>query len=185
MKKLFVLLLFLSFNVYHAQEKGNIFTFSNFRYGVYGGINFETGSEVGGSFLIEVKTNVISNMNMNFSLGYSKLYHTVSYSVKKYSIYKIDNKVFYNAEHYNVNKYMYDIFPFSLGFQYVFKMHNFSPYLLIDLSYNIINGKIVRTPGGSISYNSFDEIPNEYKNTNFHIFPNHSPVFDIKACREG
>jgi len=63
-----VLLLLLTFNVYRAQGKENIAAFSNLRYGVYGGINFETDSEIGGSFLIEVKTNVISNLNMNFSL---------------------------------------------------------------------------------------------------------------------
>ncbi len=141
MKKLFVLLLLLTFNVSHAQGKENVFTFSNLGYGVYGGINFETDSEIGGSFLFEIKTNVISNLNMNFSLGYSKLFHSIQYSVKTYSIDTIDNKVFYNAEQYNIKKYMYDVFPISLGFQYVFKMRNFSPYLLLDLSYNIINGK--------------------------------------------
>lgn len=174
MKRIIVLFFILFCNILFAQEKDVPTPFSKFQTGIYGGINFNDISTIGGSFLFEVKTNLISNFNLKFSSGYSKTYLLESSTVKTYRITTIDTITFYNALTFNSDKKGYDIFQFALGFQYVFKSQNLSPYLLFDASYNIISTKVFRSSSSSMSYLSFEKLPDEFKTINTDVLPDNS-----------
>jgi len=137
--------------------------FTNFNFGVYGGVNFESISEVGGVFLLEVKTNLSAKINMKFSIGYSNAYMLTSYNVKTNREINIDSIASFLAITYDTYKKGYDLFPIFLGFQYVFKYNVFSPYVLLDFGYNYFTTKKYNSPQQVRRYNSFDELPEEYK----------------------
>ena len=179
MKRIFGLFLILFCNILFAQGNDNSTPFSDFQTGVYGGINFDDISAIGGSFFIEVKSNLISNFNLKFSAGYSKSYLLESSTVKTYRMATIDSITFYNALTFNSDKKGYDVFPIALGFQYIFKSKNLSPYLLVDASYNIISAKVFRSSSSSMGYLSFEDIPDEYKTTNTDVLPDNSHSFSI------
>jgi len=167
--KSFILLVILSANILYAQENDKPAPFSIFEVGVYGGISFETTSEIGGIFFVEVRANLISHLNLKLSLGYYKSIKLVNYNVKTYIERSIDIPTFYSALSYDVTKKEYDMFPLSIGLQYVFKGQTISPYLIFDASYNIIGTKIVRTEGQYWHYDSYDDIPDEFNN--IHVEP--------------
>jgi hypothetical protein len=184
MKKIFVLLFVFSFNILFSQDQGDQTAFPKFSYGIYSGINFSADSEIGGIFLIELKANLITDLNLNASLGYSKSFKSESYTVKTYSSPIINGTTFYNAEQYDVNEKGYGVIPFSLGFQYTFKNQTISPYLLFELSYNlIIDSKIYRSPGFSFSYSSFEAMPDDYKTKHIETFPSttHGIILGVGA----
>ena len=181
MKKAVVLIFILSIGILIAQEKEDPTPFSKFQTGVYGGINFNDISAIGGSFFIEVKTNLVSNLNLKFSAGYSKSYLLESSTVKTYRIATIDSITFYNALTLNFDKKGYDVLPIAMGFQYVFKSKNLSPYLVVDASYNIISVKVFRSSSTSAGYFSFEEMPDEYKTTETEELPDNSHSFSFGA----
>ncbi len=175
MKKfLLIVLMLLSFNSIFSQGKVNESIFTTVGLGVYGGINFEDISEIGGEFFLEGKTNLISNLYLKLSLGYYKTFNPVNYSVKGNSIVIIDSVTYYLAGSHDVTKKIYDIFPFALGFQYILKNKNLSPYLTFDVSYNLISPSIERTGGYSMTYPSYEDIPDEYKLEHVEDNPNDS-----------
>ncbi len=174
MKKLIVLLFILSFNLLFAQDNISQTPFSKLNYGIYGGINFGNNSETGGSFLFEFNANLISNLNLNLSLGYSKSYKTEAYTVKSYRTGSINNVQYFWAEQYEVNKKGYDVFPVSVGFQFVFNEQSFIPYILGSLNYKLVDARIYSSPGTTWTYNSFEELPNEFRTKHVEQFPNHS-----------
>lgn len=176
-----LLFLILSFSNLFPQEKDYPAPFSKFRTGVYGGINFYDISAIGTSFSFEVKTNLISNLNLKFSVGYSKSYLLESSTVKTYRIGTIDSITFYSARTFNSDKKGYDVFPIALGFQYVFKSQNISPYLLVDASYNIISEKIFRSSSSAMTYFSFEDLPDEFKTINTDVLPDDSYGFSFGA----
>lgn len=155
----FLFVIFLSANSLFAQETSSRI-FSSFETGLYSGINFSTLSSSGSSFILEGKTNLSANLNAKLSIGYSKSYLLDSYHVKSYSFIGK-----YQIYSYDVIKEEYNIIPITLGLEYIFHHDIFSPYFLLELGYNnyttsfytstwIING----------NYDSFDQIPSEYKN---------------------
>ncbi len=170
---LFIILFFSSINIF-SQEKANKSSFTTFGIGVYGGIDFKTLSETGGEFLLEGKTNLIDNLNLKLSLGYYKTLNPVNYTVKGNSTVIIDSIKYYVADSYDVTKKIYDIFPFALGFQYIFQNKTLSPYLTFDASYNFISTSIERTGGYSMTYPSYEDIPDEYKVKHVEDNPNNS-----------
>lgn len=172
--KSFILLLVISANILYAQENDKPAPFTNFEAGIYGGISFETTSDIGGIFFVEVRANLISHLNLKLSLGYYKSIKLVNYNVKTYIERSIDTTTFYSALSYDVTKKEYDMFPFSIGLQYVFKGQTISPYLIFDASYNIIGTKIVRTEGQYWHYDSYEEIPDEFKNIHVEEIQNSS-----------
>ena len=174
MKKLIVLSFILSFNLLFAQDNISQTLFSELNYGIYGGINFGNNSETGGSFLFEFNANLISNLNLNLSLGYSKSYKTEAYTVKSYRTGSINNVQYYWADQYDVNKKGYDMFPVSVGLQYVFHEQTFAPYVIGSFNYKLIDARIYSSPGTTWTYNSFDELPNEYRTKHVEQFPDHS-----------
>jgi len=171
----------LSFNSIFSQGKVNESIFTTFGIGAYGGINLKTSSEIGGEFLLEGKTNLIENLNLKLSLGYYKTLNPVNYTVKGNSIVIIDSITYYAAGSYDVTKKIYDIFPFALGFQYTFQNKVLSPYITFDASYNLISPSIERTGGYSMTYPSYEDIPDEYKVKHVEENPNSSYGFSIGA----
>ena len=179
MKKLIVLLFILSFNLLFAQDNISQTPFSELNYGIYGGINFGNNSETAASFLFEFKANLISNLNLNLSLGYSKSYKTEAYTVKSYRTGNINNVQYYWADQYDVNKKGYDMFPVSVGFQYVFHEQTFAPYIIGSFNYKLIDARIYSSPGTTWTYNSFDELPNDFRTKHVEQFPDHSYGLDF------
>lgn len=174
MKKLFLLVMFFSFNTIFSQNNIKESPFSAFRLGVYGGINFETSSDIGRAFILEGKTDLFSNLNLKLSLGYYKTLKPVNYTVRGNDVVIIDSVTFYIAGSYDVIKKIYDMFPFSLGLQYTFKNQTFTPYFTLDVSYNLISTSIERTAGYAMNYDSYDEIPDEFKIKHVENNPNNS-----------
>lgn len=171
MKKILLLLLLSSINVLEAQT--NI-SFSNFDIGLYGGINFESSSEIRGSIILEFKTNLNEQLKIKVSSGYLKTVIPDKYDVKTYGVSEIDNKVIYSAESFQVLKKDYDFFPVTFGLQYLISQKSIIPYLITEFSYNFIIARTIRSPGFVWSYNTFDEIPEEFRFKHSVNFPDNS-----------
>jgi len=174
MKKIIVVTVLLS-TIIFSQENNSSSPFSNFIFGVYGGINFEEVSEVGGAFYIEGKTNLTSNLNLKFSVGYYKSIESINYTTRGSSgPIDIDTlTLFFAGENYFSHR-VYDILPISFGLQYIFKNETVSPYILLEGNYNYIDTKRVRDGGIAWSYLTYEEIPDEFKNNVAETFPNES-----------
>src|SRR3989304_6550084 len=138
MKKILFILSFISFNVLEAQENK---PFSNFDIGFYGGINFYNTDNIRGDFLVELKTNLISTLNLKASTGYFRTIqpYSYTYTIRKYSENIIDTLPKFFAAKYNLVSKNYDIFPLTLGIQYNFSQSILSPYLSIEVAYNFID----------------------------------------------
>lgn len=159
MKKILFVLLFISISLLKAQEEN---PFSKFNVGFYGGINFYNSEYIKGDFLIELKTNLIPSLQLKASTGYQRTIQSKSYTVRGYAENTIDSIPRFFASKYNVINKNYDIFPIALGIQYNLYQGIFSPYLSMDMVYNVMNTFIETTPPISWSYNSIDEIPAEF-----------------------
>jgi len=163
MKKLFFLVIFLSFNSIYSQNNIKESPFSAFELGVYGGINFESISESRGTFLIEGKTNLFKYLFLKFSVGYYKTHKIESYTARNYKEFSYDSLHYFQAIKYDVVGMEYDVFPFMIGFQYIFKNKYISPYLLFDISYNLIDPVMLSENGHVWQFDSYDEIPEEFR----------------------
>jgi len=174
MKKLirFLVIVFNCSIFAQTNVESNFLTF--FRMGFYGGINFNSSSGLGGSFIIEGTTNLTSNLNLKISTGYYKSFKSESYTVKTSDSVIIEGENFYFAGQYNVTEKGYDVFPLSLGLQYNFNYKTISPYLLANISYNLISSKVYTSPGESWSYKSFDEVPVEFRTKHIETLPTNS-----------
>ncbi len=174
MKKIIIVAILFSSLIF-SQEKNSATPFSIFNFGVYGGINFENISELGGVFYIEGKTNLGSNLNLKLSLGYYKSIEQVNYTLRNSGgPYTIDTITYYNASEVYIIERIYDVLPISVGLQYIFRNETISPYILIDGSYNYIDTKRTRNGGGNWTYETYGDVPNEFKNNQIETFPNKS-----------
>ncbi|MDP4196989.1 MAG: outer membrane beta-barrel protein [Bacteroidota bacterium] len=165
MEKLIILLLTLSLSTIFPQETKKSAMFSKFNIEFLGGLNFSSFS--GGSFSVEGKTDLTKNLNMKFSLGYSATNKKESYNVKTNSTFTPGNTTEYITMSYNVNKTKYDLFPVSLGFEYIFVHNIYSPYCLFEIGYNYFSYQIETSEdryGAQGPFKSFEELPAEYKN---------------------
>jgi len=165
MKNLVVLsFLFFNINLY-SQENEQSKVFSNFELGFLGGINFSTLT--GGSLIVEGKSNLTSSLDIKLSIGYSSIFKDDSYNVKTNRFVSFDDYHKYATYSYNVDKIEYDIIPISLGFEYIVLHDNFSPYSIFEIGYNWYATKVHTSKhmqGLDGSYDTFDELPSEYKN---------------------
>jgi hypothetical protein len=158
--------LFLLFSIcLFAQENEQVRMFSTLKVGFLAGINFSDQS--GSSFVLEGKTNIISNLNLKLSLGYSVINKNDVFTVKTYQYIVSTNHSQYEAESYTVDKINYDVFPISLGLEYFISRNVFSPYALLEAGYNYSNIHPIRS-GGNISiaagyFDTFDQLPAAYK----------------------
>jgi opacity protein-like surface antigen len=158
----FSILLLISLNCF-AQSIERSSAFSKFHFGFLGGINYS--SMIGPSLIIEGTTNLTPEINIKFSFGYSIIYKDEDYNVNTYRYSNFFN--LYQTETYNVDKINYYVFPISLGIDYVFNLDKFSPYTLLEIGYNFYTYETstlawASNTGGS--YNTYDEIPPEFKN---------------------
>lgn len=179
MKKIIVMFIVLSFSLIQAQQNDNMNIFSTFEYGVLGGVNFESVSDAGGDIRLEFKTNLITDLKILFSAGYNKSIESFRYNVKRYRKVTVENEVHYRAEAYDMASKIYDIFPISLGLQYFLTRSNINPYLIADVRYNFIYAKAERTPRKVWSYNSFEEVPEEFRNEYSESFPDASSAVGL------
>jgi len=165
MKILFVLFVIVFNHISFSQEIEKSTMFSNFELGLLAGINFSTLT--GTSVILEGKTNLTSNLNIKLSFGYSTINKKEGYNVKTNGFISFDDVEQYATHSYTVDKILYDVFPISLGFEYVFLRDKFSPYGIIEVGYNYYTYHTEESniiTGGAGYYNSFDELPSEYKN---------------------
>ena len=165
MKKIIVLFIVLFNLSLFSQEVEKLKMFSTFNLGVLAGVNFS--NLAGGSFIMEGKTNITKNLNIKISFGYSNINKKEGYLVKSYEYVHFDSIKEYQTSSYNVDKILYDVIPISLGLEYFFLRNSFSPYCLFEFGYNyysfhtqISNGK----SGFAGTFNTYDELPSEYKN---------------------
>jgi hypothetical protein len=155
----FLSVIILLANLLFAQESSSKI-FSSFETGLYGGLNFSTLSSSGPSFIIEGKTNLSANLNAKLSIGYSKLYLPDSYPVRTY--WQNSNQK-YQTISYDVTKTEYSIIPITLGIEYILNHDTFSPYCLFELGYNSYTTTIHSSAWSVVNYDSYAQIPSEYK----------------------
>jgi hypothetical protein len=165
MKKVFVFITVIYLINTFAQEREKAEDTGQLHYTIFSGINFNDLSAPGGSVLFQIATTMTKHFSLNLSGGYSKLFNKKNYSVNTYSVGIIEGKQYYYAENYNVNEIGYDVFPLSLGAIYTYSVAQYSPYFVLNFSYNFIaDTKFYRSPSHIKIYNSLAEIPSIYQN---------------------
>lgn len=170
MKLLFLVYIIFSLN-YTVAQQNNTTPFSSFQFGLLSGVNFEKSSKLGGNVHFELQTNILSDFQMLFSIGYFRTIEPVNYNVKTFDKISLNNYVYYRAVSYKVVNNNYDVFPFSIGFQYILKNKILSPYFLTNLNYNLIDSKTEIISGEVWSFNTFEEMPAEFKNSIINVAP--------------
>ena len=165
MKNLICLFIILFCTNLFSQENDNNRSFSQFKLGILTGINVTKFT--GGSVLIEGKTNLTSHINMKVMAGYSKIYKKEGYNVKTNGLINIDNFQKYVTSSYNVDRIDYDVFQIAAGFEYFIAKDKLSPYIISEAGYNFYSFHIQESYIYSEPiryYDTYDEIPAEYKN---------------------
>ncbi len=165
MKKLLVLIILFFFGNILAQDLESKPMFSKFYFSVLGGTNFNTLPTAGTAIIIEVKSNVSSNINAKFSIGYSILYDDDFYEIKSYRFVSFDGYEKYHTRLFKVDKVKYTIIPISIGSEYMFLKSNLTPFALFELGYNYSSSTSegVKYEGIAGAYDTVDEIPQEYR----------------------
>ena len=146
-----------------AQDLNNSNIFTKSKFGLYGGANVSGETDLGGLASFEFKTNLTSNLNVRFAVSYFYIKTNLTQLVKDYNFGEIQGEEFFSAGEYTINGREYKNVPLSIGLQYFLSKSTISPYIIAEGGYNFIDGKLDRTPGEYWSYNSVDEIPDEYK----------------------
>ena len=178
MEKLIGLLLLLSYVNLFPQDTYENHPFSALHLGVLGGANYSATTGV--SFILEAKTNLTSNLNLKFSLGYVESYKNNFRRLNQYQYISFFNQ--YRAYSYNLNRVEYDIVPLSIGLEYVFAHNKISPYCFIEGGYNYYNSKVHNSAVDYENYyNSFNEIPAEYRNPPLIIYDGNTARLGLGA----
>jgi len=162
MKNLSFLFVILFCTNLFSQENDINRSFSQFKLGALTGVNVT--KSVGGLVLIEGNTNLASNINMKVMVGYSKIYKKEGYNVKGYGFSDIFKK--YITGSYNVDRINYDVFPIAIGFEYFIMKDKLSPYIISEAGYNFYSFHVEESDiiSGIGYYDTYDEIPAEYRN---------------------
>jgi hypothetical protein len=165
MKKLIVIFFIaVNYSIF-PQEITDKEAFSSYKVGLLAGINFY--QLTGTSVIVEAKTNLTSDIYAKFSVGYSVINKKEGYNVKTYGVGNYGDIPKYATSSYNIDRINYDVFPLSLGIEYIFTKNRFSPYGIFEIGYNYYTFHIEesnRWLGIAGYYNSFDELPTAYKN---------------------
>lgn len=166
MKKLFVLLALLSSSILLAQDFESKSAFSNFYFGVLGETNFNTLPTAGSALSFEVKSNITSNINTKFSIGYSILYDDSPYEVKSYRFVSFDDYAKFHTHLLKVDRIRYSIIPINIGAEYLFTKSKFSPFALLEAGYNYSSSTVegIAHDGIAGTFDTVSEIPEEYRN---------------------
>ncbi len=172
---MFVFILSLSQFVVAQEVNGSSF-FTKSEYGLYGGVNVSGESNLGGLTSFEFKTNLTSNLNIRLSASYFYFSTNVNQLVKDFNSGELQGEKYFSAGEYVINGREYKNIPISIGLQYFLSRSTLSPYVIAEGGYNFIDGKLDRTPGQYWSYNSLEEIPDEYK----HHIPQLMPLSSFR-----
>ena len=165
MKELLVLIFLFLFGNLSAQDLESKPMFSIFYFSVLGGTNFNTLPTAGTAIIIEVKSNITSNINAKFSIGYSTLYDDDSYEIKSYRFVSFDDYEKFHTLLIKVDRVKYTFIPISIGAEYTFLKSNLSPFALLELGYNYSSSfaEGITHDGIAGTYDTVDEIPQEYR----------------------
>ncbi len=164
----------ISLNLF-AQDEVNNSAFSRFSFFADGGVNFNSVPTIGGSVFIGVNTNLFKNLRLSLSMGYSSVFDDNSYDVKTYSKAEIEGETVYYTKDFKVEKVEYALIPISLAVDYLFTSGTVAPFFSLEAGYS---ANAVEEQVGSSSnrtYPSFDDIPDEYKNSRKEL--NSDPFF--------
>lgn len=164
-----------------AQDFESAPAFSKIYFGILGGINFNTLPTAGATISFEIKSNVSSQINAKLSLGYSVLYDDNSYELKYYNFQEFDAK--YHTRLLEVERVQYKIVPVSFGAEYAFLKSKTTPFALFDIGYKFSSSLTegVTDDGIAGTYNTIEEIPEDYRNTASPLEDGSSITFGIGA----
>lgn len=167
MKRSLVLFLIFLTPILIAQDLEQSSMFSKVYFAVMGGTNFNTLPTAGTAINFEVKTNVTSNINAKFSIGYSTLYDDSPYEVKTYGFVNIDDYAKYHTALIKVDRIRYSIIPLNVGAEYLITRSKLSPFALFEVGYNYSSSLTEGTTHSGIAgyYDTVDEVPEEYRET--------------------
>lgn len=167
MKFKIVFLTLLFFSISNGQNSLSEEIFSKFYFSVLGGSNFNTLPTAGTAISFEVKSNISSSINAKFSIGYSTLFDDSFYEVKTYGYINIDDYEQYITGLNQVDRIRYSIIPINVGVEYIITRSKLSPFALFEVGYNYSSSLTEGTTHSGIAgyYDTFDEIPEEYRQT--------------------
>jgi opacity protein-like surface antigen len=167
MKKLLVFFIMLISPTLLSQDFESNPAFSHFYFCVLGGTNFNTLPTAGTAISFEVKSNISTNINAKFSIGYSTLYDDNSYEVKSYRFVSFADYSKYHTILHKVDRIRYSIIPISIGTEYLITQSKLSPFALLEFGYNYSSSVTegITHEGIAGYYDSVNEIPEEYRRT--------------------
>ena len=139
--------------------------FSQIFFSVLAGTNFHTIPTAGTAISFEVKSNIASNLNAKFSIGYSVIFDDNSYEEKLSGFQDFDSM--YHTRLLIVDRINYTIIPINIGIEYFFIENQITPFAIFEAGYNFSNSKIEGTTHDGIagSYETIEEVPEEYRNS--------------------
>jgi hypothetical protein len=162
MKSTILIFIFLTISLF-AQDSVQEKMFSNINFNISVGPNFNTIPTAGTSINFALTTNIISNLNAKFSLGYSILYNNDSYQTKSYGYSDVINK--YYTQLFAIDRIKYTIIPINIGAEYNLFEGNLFPFIEFMLGYNISSslseGRSFQNIVGM--YDRVIDIPIEYR----------------------
>ncbi|MCW8994855.1 MAG: outer membrane beta-barrel protein [Psychromonas sp.] len=167
MKKLSVFMMLLLSPILLAQDYESEPIFSKIYFGVLGGTNFNTLPTAGAAITFKIKSNMTSNINAKFSIGYSTLFDDNSYELKSYRFVSFDNYAKYHTQLLAVDRVKYTIIPISIGAEYIFLKSKITPFALVEVGYNYSSSVTEGTTHDGIAgtFDTIDEVPEEYRKT--------------------
>lgn len=169
-----IIVIILSYVAFPQNEKEETLGSSK-KFGLLGGINFSSTSDIGKTFLFEWKMRLSTEFRLKLSAGYYTISVSNNYDVKTFNFVSIDGIEKYSAIYYEVYRKKYQIIPLAIGIQYSLIQSIFSPYSFVDLGYNLIDPDIDESQHILIgAYNLFNELPEDYKIKHSETLPNSS-----------
>jgi opacity protein-like surface antigen len=150
-----------------SQEIENSNHFNRFELAFLLGINIS--KPTGSAFLAEMKTDIASNINAKFSIGYSLIYKSEGYEVKTFQFASFSNLAqtisYYSTYSYNLDRIRYSVIPISLGIEYFFHRDDFAPYCVVEAGYNFYEHKeeISNVRVGFKESSTIEGLPQEYQ----------------------
>ena len=156
MKGIYLIIILTAYSLYAQEEP-----LTNYRLSLLGGIKFENASQINPAAQIELKNNIFPNVDIQFSVGFSKLIESTSIHVDTYRERNIEYVDYYQSHSYDIYEIQYFFIPFSLGLNYNV-LDNY--YLFGATSYSIVSTDIYakNSQEGEL-FESFDMIDEKYR----------------------
>jgi len=159
MKRLILLFALLTIATF-AQVKDIQAPFSKLDIGIYGGVDLIIPSRAGFSLSIEGKTNILSNLNLKISSGYTKINLDNKYEVMAFRTEYLGNDKYYQAYRITIEGGSYYVIPLVMGAEYIFIQKELKAYALFETAYNWINEEPHQYDETPLEkYDTIDEMP--------------------------